>query len=220
MGRAMASLLHFTAAAVATIFTMVDPFGLVPMYLAAIAGMPPSMRRRVPLKASIIAGIVVLLSGVAGREVLHLLGITLPAFSISGGALLFLVALDMIFGRPTGARETELERSEAATRTDPSVFPIAFPMIAGPGSILTVILLVELAKGDPLKLGVVIGALVLAIATCYLTMLFAERLMRLAGQTGMHVLTRLSGVVLAALAVQFVLNGITGYLHPEVLLTP
>ncbi|TAM58333.1 MarC family protein [bacterium] len=220
MGRAMASLLHFSAAAVATIFTMIDPFGLVPMYLAAVSGVPAPVRKRVPLKAAVIAGIVVLLAGVAGRVVLHVLGITLPAFSISGGALLFLVALDMIFGRPTGARETETERSEAITRSDPSVFPIAFPMIAGPGSILTVILLVELAKGEPLKLIVVIGALLLAIATCYLTMLFAERLMRLAGQTGMHVLTRLAGVVLAALAVQFVLNGITGYIHPEVLPTP
>ncbi|MDE2571927.1 MAG: NAAT family transporter [bacterium] len=213
----MGGIFHFAAAALATIFTMVDPFGLVPMYLAAVSATPAAARRKIPRKAAIIAGIVVLGTGVAGREVLHLLGISLPAFSISGGALLFLVALDMIFGRITGARETAQERNEAALAADPSVFPIAFPMIAGPGSILTVILLVELAKGEPVKLAIIVLALALAIVTCYLTMSFAERLMRLAGQTGMHVLTRLLGVVLAALAIQFVLNGITGYLHPELL---
>ena len=216
----MASLPQFAAAAVATIFTMVDPFGLVPMYLAAVAGTPPAVRRKVPRKAAVISGIVVLLAGVVGREVLRLLGVTLPAFSIAGGALLFLVALDMVFGRTTGVRDGAEEHSEAATASDPSVFPVAFPMIAGPGTILTVILLVDLAKGDPLKLAIVVGALALAIGASYLAMRFSDRLMRLAGQTGMHVLTRLLGVVLAALAIQFVLNGITGYLHPSELLVP
>jgi len=216
----MADLSHFAATAVATIFTMVDPFGLVPIYLAAVAGTPSVVRRNVPLKAATIAGIVLLLAGIGGREVLGILGITLPAFSISGGALLFLVALDMIFGRITGARESEAERTEAAMAQDPSVFPIAIPMIAGPASILTVILLVELAKSDPLKLAIVIAALALAVATCYLTMRVAERLMHFAGQTGMHVVTRLLGVVLAALAIQFVLNGITGYIHPEQIPAP
>ena len=146
--------------------------------------------------------------GVVGRIILDYLGITLPAFTIAGGVLLFLIAIDMLFARPTGAKRTADEEQEAALSENPAVFPLAVPMIAGPGTIATVLLLVNLSHGDRLDLIVVAVAYAVALFVTWLCMRASSLLLRVIGKTGIHVISRLLGIILAALAVQFVLNGI------------
>jgi multiple antibiotic resistance protein len=146
--------------------------------------------------------------GLVGRLILGYLGITLPAFTIAGGILLFLIAIDMLFARPTGAKRTEDEEREAAQTENPAVFPLAVPMIAGPGTIATVLLLVTLAHGDRLEFVVVALAYAVALFVTWLCMRGSSFLIRVIGKTGIHVVSRLLGIILAALAVQFVLNGL------------
>jgi multiple antibiotic resistance protein len=146
--------------------------------------------------------------GVVGRVILNYLGITLPAFTIAGGVLLFLIAIDMLFARPTGAKRTEAEEREAAATENPAVFPLAVPMIAGPGTIATVLLLVNLSRGDRLDLLIVGAAYAVALLVTWLCMRGSTLLLRVIGTTGIHVVSRLLGIILAALAVQFVLNGL------------
>jgi len=131
-------MLNFFIKALVALFTIVDPVGLVPVVLALTVGMLPHERTLVIIRATIIAGIVIAVFGAFGRFIFTSLGVTSEAFSIAGGALLFVVAFDMLFGRPSGARETRREAREALTREDVSVFPLAIPMIAGPGTITTI----------------------------------------------------------------------------------
>jgi multiple antibiotic resistance protein len=147
--------------------------------------------------------------------VLDALGITLPAFTIAGGVLLFLIAVDMLFGRRTGTKQTAEEERDVAEAVNPAVFPLAVPMIAGPGTIATVLVLVTLAGGDRGKLLVVVAAYASAMIVTWTCMRGASRLLRLIGKTGVHVVTRLFGILLSALAVQFVINGLaaTPLLH-------
>jgi multiple antibiotic resistance protein len=146
--------------------------------------------------------------GLVGRLILGYLGITLPAFTIAGGVLLFLIAIDMLFARPTGAKRTEDEEREAAQTENPAVFPLAVPMIAGPGTIATVLLLITLARGDRLEFVVIALAYAVALFVTWLCMRGSSFLIRVIGKTGIHVVSRLLGIILAALAVQFVLNGL------------
>lgn len=200
--------IHFAVTAIATAFTIIDPIGMVPLSLTITAGAPPELRRRTIDRAVIVAGIVILFMGLVGRAVLGYLGITLPAFSIAGGILLMLISIDMLFARPSRTRETEEEQQEAILNENVAVFPLAIPMLAGPGTIATVLLLVNLAHGDPSRLGVVFGAFGLALLTAWLSMRGADTISRYAGKTGIHVVTRLLGIILSALAVQFILNGL------------
>jgi multiple antibiotic resistance protein len=127
---------------------------------------------------------------------------------IAGGILLFLIAIDMLFARPTGAKRTVEEERQAAETHNPAVFPLAVPMIAGPGTIATVLLLLNLTHGDRFRIAIVFAAYAGALLVTWLCMRGATLLQRLAGTTGIHVVTRLLGIILAALAVQFVLNGL------------
>ena len=127
---------------------------------------------------------------------------------IAGGILLFLIAIDMLFARPTGAKRTEAEEREAAEAENPAVFPLAVPMIAGPGTIATVLLLVNLSHGDRFDLPIVALAYAVALFVTWLCMRGSTLLLRVIGKTGIHVVSRLLGIILAALAVQFVLNGL------------
>jgi MarC family membrane protein len=136
------------------------------------------------------------------------LGITLPAFGIAGGILLFLIAIDMLFARPTGARATSEEERAARAGENPAVFPLAIPMLAGPGTIATVLLLVNLARGDLERDALVVLAYAAALAIAWLCMRGAARYLSKLGTTGIHVVTRVLGIILAALAVQFIINGL------------
>jgi multiple antibiotic resistance protein len=199
----------FALTSFATAFTIIDPIGMIPLTLAATVSMPAQKRPKVVDQAVIVAAIVMLVMGIIGRPLLKYLGITLPAFLIAGGILLFLIAIDMLFARPTGAKRTEQEERDAAQAENPAVFPLAIPMIAGPGTLATVMLLVNLARNDPARIVTVIVACAAALCITWLFMRGATRFQHLIGRTGIHVITRLLGIILAALAVQFVLNGVS-----------
>ncbi len=188
---------------------------MIPLTLASTAQVNDGDRARIVNQAVLVAALIVLFMGLVGRPVLDALGITLPAFMIAGGLLLFLIAIDMLFARKTGAKRTEEEEREAAAVENPAVFPLAIPMIAGPGTIATVLLLISLAHGDRVKLVTIFVAYAVALAATWFCMRSAGRLMQLIGKTGIHVVTRVLGIILAALAVQFVINGVlaTPLLH-------
>ncbi|HEY2474862.1 MAG TPA: MarC family protein [Candidatus Cybelea sp.] len=199
----------FVATAFATAFTIIDPIGMIPMTIASTARMTPQRRNQIVDQAVLVGAGVILFMGVVGRWLLNSLGITLPAFTIAGGILLFLIAIDMLFARPTGAKQTQAEEREAAQTENPAVFPLAVPMIAGPGTIATVLLLVNLSRGNRLDLLIVAVAYAVALAVTWLCMRASSLLLKVIGTTGIHVVSRLLGIILAALAVQFVLNGIS-----------
>jgi MarC family membrane protein len=199
---------RFVATAFATAFTIIDPIGMIPMTLGSTSRVSPQRRNQIIDQAVIVAAGVILFMGVVGRLILDYLGITLPAFTIAGGVLLFLIAIDMLFARPTGAKRTEAEEREAAEGENPAVFPLAVPMIAGPGTIATVLLLVNFSHGDRIDLLVVGAAYAVALLVTWLCMRGSSMLLRIIGKTGIHVISRLLGIILAALAVQFVLNGL------------
>ncbi|HEV3152541.1 MAG TPA: MarC family protein, partial [Candidatus Baltobacteraceae bacterium] len=192
----------------ATAFTIIDPIGMIPLTLAATVALPAEKRPKVVDQAVIVAAIVMAVMGVLGRPLLRYLGITLAAFLIAGGILLLLIAIDMLFARPTGAKGTPEEERQAALTENPAVFPLAIPMIAGPGTIATVMLLVNLARNDGARLSIVAMACAAALLITWLFMRGATRFQHVIGSTGIHVVTRLLGIILAALAVQFVLNGL------------
>jgi multiple antibiotic resistance protein len=199
---------HFGAAAFATAFTIIDPIGMIPITAATTAHMELAKRKNVVDQAVLVAAIVMLGMGLLGPLLLGYLGITLPAFGIAGGILLFLIAIDMLFARPTGARATSEEERAAREAQNPAVFPLAIPMIAGPGTLATVLLLVNLAGHDLARVVLVVGAYAAALAIAWLCMRGAARYLYRLGTTGIHVVTRVLGIILAALAVQFVINGI------------
>jgi multiple antibiotic resistance protein len=138
------------------------------------------------------------------------MGISLSSFRIAGGTLLFLISLDMVFARPSGTRSTVPEREETLKREDISVFPLAFPFMAGPGALATILLTAGEIRGKPVLFAGFLGVVILVMIICWCMMLAAPRLMNVLGVTGANVMSRLSGVVLAALAVQFMIDGIRG----------
>jgi len=201
--------LNFAITAFATALTLIDPVGMVPLSLAVTASAPPDARRRMIDRAVIVAAIVIFGMALVGRYLLNYLQITLPAFSIAGGILLLLISIDMLFARPSGARAKPEEEREAIERENAAVFPLAIPMIAGPGTIATVLLLVSLSQGDKVRLVIVYAAYALALIATWLCMRGASLVLRWIGRTGVGVLTRLLGIILSALAVQFIINGLS-----------
>jgi multiple antibiotic resistance protein len=196
----------FLITAFATLFVVIDPPGLVPLFIALTQGMDAPHRRRLARRACIIAFILLTMFGLAGETLLGFIGITMPAFRIAGGILLFLTALDMLFERRTQRREGQ----HADPDHDPSVFPLATPLIAGPGAIATMILLVGRSGDGWIGTLAVLGLLLAMIVATYLFFLAAPLLERLLGRTGTVVITRLLGMLLAALSVQFVIDGVRG----------
>lgn len=186
---------------------VVDPVGLALLFVALTHGEEPAQVRRMAFKGTAIALAMLLVFFLFGVELLRALGIGLPAFRIAGGVLLFLLAIDMIFARQSGIRATTAqERVEAARKEDISVFPLAFPLIAGPGA-LTTVLLMAAGRPGPLVLMGMLAALLGVLGLALLSLLFAPLLVRLLGETGTHALSRILGLLLAALAVQFMLDG-------------
>jgi multiple antibiotic resistance protein len=161
------------------------------------------------VKGTLIATVILLAFAFFGEALLGLFGISLPALRAAGGILLLLIAIDMVFGRPSGGRTTTSEENaEATAKHDISVFPLATPLIAGPGAIGATILLVANAEADRLRVAVVILVLLGVLLLTFLLLLIASQVQRLLGVTGLHVVSRIVGVLLAALAVQFIFDGI------------
>ena len=196
----------FLITAFATLFVVIDPPGLVPLFIALTTGMDAEKRAAMARRACIIATLLLLLFGLAGETVLGFIGISMPAFRIAGGILLFLTALDMLFERRTQRREGQ----HADPDHDPSVFPLATPLIAGPGAIATMILLVGQSGPGWGGTAAVMGLLLVMMLATYLFLLASPPLERLLGRTGTIVITRLLGMLLAALSVQFVIDGVRG----------
>lgn len=201
----------FLITAFVTMIVIIDPLGMTPIFVALTQGMGPARRRAVALRASIAAALILAVFAAFGEAVLGFVGISMPAFRIAGGMLLFLTALDMLFERRTKRREGTAAQAEDDDDDgdDPSIFPIAIPLIAGPGSIASVILLTGQRPGLE-GLALVLGVTFTVLALVLVLFLTAGILERVLGRTGINVITRLLGMLLAALAVQFVLDGLKG----------
>jgi multiple antibiotic resistance protein len=192
------------------LFVVIDPVGLAPIFSALTQDEPAAARRRLALRGTAIAGAILVVFAIMGDAALRALGIGMPAFQIAGGLLLFLLAVDMLFARHSGIRgATAAEQKEAAARRDVSVFPLAIPLIAGPGALTTVLLMVGEQGDDPLVIGAVLGVLALVLGLTLVSLLLSTRTMKLLGETGANVVSRVFGVILAALAVQYVLDGLS-----------
>ena len=191
------------------LFVVVDPIGLAPMFAALTRDDTPRQRRRLALRGVLIAGCILVTFVIVGDALLRTLGIGVPAFQIAGGVLLFLLAVDMLFARHSGLRSTtEREQREAEHRKDISVFPLAIPLIAGPGALTTVLLMVGEQGDNPAVIGATLVVVMLVLAIALGSLLLSGRLLRLIGETGSNVISRVLGVVLAALAAQYILDGL------------
>jgi multiple antibiotic resistance protein len=199
---------HFAVTAFATAITILDPVGMVPATLAVTAHATPEQRKHITNRAVLVAAAIIVFMAVVGRYLLQYLGVTLPAFGIAGGILLLLIAIDMLFGRQSGAKGSAEDQREPVDVESVAVFPLAIPFIAGPGTIATVLLLVSLSGGSRERLIILYAAYAVGLIATWLCMRAADLVIRLLGKTGVGVLTRLLGIIMAALAVQFILNGL------------
>jgi multiple antibiotic resistance protein len=195
--------------AFATFFATIGPPDVAIVFAALTLRKTPRERLRLAFKSVLVASGILLFFALLGKPLLEYLGISLPAMRTAGGILLLLIAIDMVFARESGATSaTDDEKSEAAGSDDISVFPVATPLIAGPGAIGAGILLVAEAQGDPKQVASVIGALLAVLASTFVLMLAASQVQRVLGTTGVSVVARVMGILLAALAVQFLFDGI------------
>ena len=192
-------------------FVVVEPVSLVPMFGALTSGADAGYRRRSAFKACVLAAAILIAFALLGAKVLQTLGISIEAFKIGGGLLLFMIAVDMVFARQSGLRSTTVrEQEEARFRQDISVFPLAFPLIAGPGALATLLLMLGEVSGQTVAFFGLLGVILAVILVTLLFLLATPLVMRAIGQTGANVISRLLGVVLVALAVQYVVDGIRG----------
>jgi len=199
----------YIATTFVTLMVVLDPPGLGPIFLSVTHGMSGAERKQVAIRASLIAFCIMAFFGFAGDALLRTLGVTLPAFRIAGGLLLFWISFEMVFERRNDRKH---QSAQSAITQDHirnvAAFPLAIPLMAGPGALTAMILLAGRANGDVLMLTILVALTALVIACCLVVFLLATPLARLIGVTGNVVLTRLLGVVLAALAVQFVIDGV------------
>lgn len=191
-----------------TFLVVVEPIGVIPIFIAMTEGVSEKERRRMARKGVLIAGGIFLLFALVGGQFLRLLGISLDAFRIFGGLLLLLIALEMVFARESGSRSSHNEVEEGKARADISVFPLAFPFIAGPGSLTTILLAFGPANHDPLLFTGLLVCVALALVCCLFTLYLVTTINRAMGVTGAQVMNRLFGVVLGALAAQYVIDGV------------
>ncbi|GAB4372109.1 MAG: MarC family protein [Kiloniellaceae bacterium] len=202
-------MLETALVAATTFFATIGPLDVAALFAALTPHNTTAERRAIALKGTLIALGILLAFAAFGDSLLHLFGISLPALRTAGGILLLLIAIDMVFARPSGGvTTTEAENKEATGKHDISVFPLATPLIAGPGTMGAAILLVADAEGDPATISIVVGAMTAMLLLTFVLMLIAAQIQRLLGITGLHVVTRVMGVLLAALAVQFFFDGI------------
>ncbi len=199
--------LDFFVTTLVTLVVVIDPIGTTPIFVSLTQGMPRGRRRAIAVRACTIGLTVLALFGLFGEAVLGFVGISMPAFRIAGGLLLFLTALEMLFGRRNQRRQDQAP-DDLDPGDDPSVFPLGIPLLAGPGGIASMILLTDQTGGDLLASAEIFGVLILVMAIAFVMFLAAEAIERLLRDTGILVVTRLLGMLLAALSVQFVLDGL------------
>ena len=200
--------LDYLVSALVTLMVVVDPVGLTPTFLAVTEGLPQTARRRIAVRACIIATAVLAGTALIGDWLLDKLGISLPAFRIAGGLMLFAVASEMVFGVRIERQSKQAEDAIEERIHNIAAFPLAIPLMAGPGAITATLLLAGQTRTQPLLLAGLLGVVMVVMAACLGAFVIASRIARLLGVTGSVVLSRLLGVLLAALAVQFVIDGV------------
>jgi multiple antibiotic resistance protein len=203
------ALIEAFTVAFATFFATIGPVDVAAMFAALTSGLSAKKRRRTAVRGVLIAGAILLAFALLGELILNVMGISLAALRAAGGILLLLIGIELVTVKGSGATTTTLEEDqEAEARSDIAVFPLATPLIAGPGAIGAVILLMAHADGDPLEQAAVVISLVFVLAMTLLSLLLASRLQNWLGVTGMHMISRVFGVLLCALAMQFLFDGI------------
>jgi multiple antibiotic resistance protein len=200
--------IDFPISAFVTLVVVVDPVGLAPIFLALTHRFSATSKRQVALRASVIAGAVLIAFALAGAWLLGQLGIGIPAFRIAGGLLLFAIAFEMVYGARAPRETTEAQQAADEHARHVAAFPLAVPLMAGPGAITATLLLAGRAAGDALQLAILVGVIVVVCALCAACFVLAAPITRLLGTTGNTVLSKVLGIILAALAVQFVIDGV------------
>ncbi len=204
----MAAMIDTLIAAFVTLLVVIDPPGVVPIFAALTGDASPAARRRLALRGSLIGAGILLAFALGGEVLLRLLGIGLPAFRIAGGILLLLLSIEMVMAKHTGLRATTSdEEEEGSARADITVFPLAIPLIAGPGAMTSIVLLMGRAP-DYAGKAMILGVLACVLAIMLACLLLTGPVMRLLGVTGINVISRVAGIILAALAVQFIVDGV------------
>ena len=202
----MQTFLQFALVTFTSVLFIVDPIAVIPTYLVITQGQSSEQRQATALRACVAAAVLLVTFAAAGRGIFTLFGITMPAFRIAGGLILWVVAMDMLHGTRS-TQEGTAEITEGRAKEDVALTPLAMPMLAGPGAISTVMVLSGQARETP-QLIAVYGSIVLTIFISWLTLRVGERVVVRMGQTGIRVMTRIMGLLLAAIAVQFVITGV------------
>jgi multiple antibiotic resistance protein len=205
-GLKSSAYVRFSLLALSSIFFLVDPFAALPTFLAVTAGVDAQRRRKMAWKASVTAMVVLSAFAVAGQFIFKMFGITLPAFEIAGGIILLLIGLDMLAAKRSPTQESTAEAAEAALKEDAGIVPLGIPMLAGPGAITSVMVLVGQAQTRWQMVAILMSIFITA-AICYLVLGNSDRVARAMGETGVRILVRIMGLLLVALAVQYFVNG-------------
>ncbi|MGA7916164.1 MAG: MarC family protein [Candidatus Acidiferrales bacterium] len=210
MPNSITTVLEFALLAITSVFFLVDPFAVIPMFLAVTANSPKEERRAVARRSALTCAIVLCSFALAGSLIFKMFGITLPAFKIAGGIILMGIGLDMLQAKQSGTKATAEEQQEGAEKSDASIIPLGMPMLAGPGAISTVMVLV--GESHSIWQHAIIYATILVTAfVSYLVLAGADGVRKYLGETGIRILMRLMGLLLVALAVQFIANGLTDF---------
>jgi multiple antibiotic resistance protein len=199
--------LSFSLLSLSAIFFVVDPMGAIPIFIAITRGDPPEKRRDMARRAAIVAFFVLTLFAVAGTLIFKVFGVTLGAFKVAGGLLLLLTSIEMLRAQPQRTRVTPEEQREGAEKDDVAIFPLAIPLLAGPGSIATVTALMGRAGRKAFAVPVILSIALTCLAS-YLMLAAADRISRFLGVTGLNVMNRVIGLIIGALAVQFMFDGV------------
>lgn len=199
---------RFSLLALSSIFFLVDPFAAIPSFIAITSGADGPRRKRMAGKAALTCFIVLTSFALAGQLIFRMFGITLPAFEIAGGLILLLIGIDMLEAKRSPTQESTDEAAEASQKEDAGIVPLGIPMLAGPGAISSVMVLVGQAP-DKWHMLAILGSIAITAAASYGVLAAADRLRRILGETGIRILVRIMGLLLVALAMQFFVNGLT-----------
>ncbi len=197
---------RFSLLALSSIFFLVDPFAALPTFLAVTAGVDRTRRRAMARKASLTAWLVLSAFAVAGEYIFKMFGITLPAFEIAGGVILLLIGLDMLEAKRSPTQETSGDTEEMARKEDSGIVPLGIPMLAGPGSITAVMVLVGQVETH-WQMAAILTAIFVTAIISYVVLGNSDKVSRMLGDTGIRILVRIMGLLLVALAVQYFVNG-------------
>jgi multiple antibiotic resistance protein len=205
----------FILRAFLTLFVVLDPIGLVPIFITLAGGYPAKVQKRIIRQAILVAGGILFVFAVFGNQVLRYLGISVEAFQVAAGILLLKIAVDMVFAQQQ--RETKAEESEAQTRADISVFPLGTPLMAGPGALASILVLQQEAAIYSFGTAIVLAVILFVLSLLYASLSIAQPLTRWLGRTGINVISRVLGILLAALAVEYVIDGILALIKKTLL---